>query len=138
MQKQYREILKKHQLNTTPCRIDILEIFSMSLHALSHSDIEEKIANTYDRVTLYRTLHSFEEKGLIHKITDPDGVLKFALCSSKCSSHIHFDGHVHFKCKKCNKTFCLDHVKIPSVAISGEYQIDKISFLAEGVCKDCG
>ncbi len=36
--------------------------------ALAHADIEKKTGESFDRVTVYRTLQSFVEKGIVHLI----------------------------------------------------------------------
>ncbi|TAH16433.1 MAG: transcriptional repressor, partial [Runella slithyformis] len=35
--------------------------------------MEELLPNLYDRVTIYRTLKTFVEKGIVHKVLDEDG-----------------------------------------------------------------
>ena len=67
-----KKTLKGHNLRITDCRMDVLEVFLNSTHALSFSDLEADL-DLYDRVTLYRTLNSFIEKGLLHRIPDDSG-----------------------------------------------------------------
>ena len=90
-----QEILDKQELRKTPARQSVLGFFLKQTFAIGHSTLEKELS-TFDRVTLYRTLASFEEKGIIHKILDDSGVVKYALCSS-CDSHHHHDEHVHFQ-----------------------------------------
>ena len=61
-----KETLKEHRLRNTQCRTDILAIFYEHDFALSHADIEDRVSEHYDRVTVYRTLKTFVDKGLIH------------------------------------------------------------------------
>ena len=65
-------ILKEHNLKSTESRLTILAIFKKNMHALSYNDIESLLTVKLDRVTVYRTLKSFEENGLIHQIYDDD------------------------------------------------------------------
>lgn len=81
---------------------------------LAHADIETNYKNKFDRVTLYRTLTTFIESGILHKVSDNSGVAKFALCQHHdCNQHKHEDNHVHFKCNICNKIECLHELSIP-------------------------
>jgi Fur family transcriptional regulator, ferric uptake regulator len=131
------ELLIAHGIRKTKIRLDMLKFFLSKSYALTHSEIELAIDQSYDRVTIYRTLNSFEEQGLIHKVLDESGTSKYALCASHCISHKHNDAHVHFNCEKCGHTFCLEDIPIPDVALPINYQLISYNFLIQGVCKDC-
>ena len=62
----------------------------------------------FDRVTLYRTIKQFEEKGLIHEVIDTKGQAKYALCVTECTTHEHHDDHLHFHCSQCDRTIGVD------------------------------
>lgn len=130
-------ILKEFELRKTPSRSAIVELFLSSDFALSHADIEKAIDTSIDRVTVYRTLKSFLDKGLIHKVLDDSGVLKYALCTHQCSSNDHHHDHVHFKCTKCGQTNCIDDVNIPVVQLPTGYKIEDVSLLIQGICEKC-
>ena len=129
-------LLKDFRLRTTPTRQEILCLFLKKEHALSHSDIENEIADDLDRVTVYRTLRTFLDKGLIHKVLDDEGSLKYALCSEACSSAEHRHDHVHFKCTNCGQTNCLD-VEIPLVKLPKGYKPKEVNLLIQGICENC-
>jgi Fur family ferric uptake transcriptional regulator len=129
-------ILNKHKLRVTPFRTLVLSIFSTAGKALSSHDLELKIAEA-DRITLYRTLKSFEEKGIIHKAIDGTIIQKYALCDADCNEKHHHDEHVHFHCDKCENTFCLDHVYVPSVRLPSGFSTRQINMVVNGVCKKC-
>jgi hypothetical protein len=67
-EEQIVQLLKRSQLSITDSRRKILEIFIETGSAMAHHDIEEKTSEKYDRVTVYRTLQTFMEKGIIHTI----------------------------------------------------------------------
>lgn len=129
-------ILENHGLRKTPNRISILNEFSNSKHALSHADIENALKEL-DRVTIYRTLSSFADQGIIHKVLDESGTAKYALCQSECTEHKHEDSHVHFSCTKCKLTFCLESISIPTLQIPKGYAVKEFNLLVQGVCKNC-
>lgn len=131
------QILKDYQLRTTTSREAILDLFIRNGFALSYSDIEREIAATFDRVTVYRTLKTFLDKGVIHKVLDDEGSLKYALCSEPCSTHEHHHEHVHFKCEKCGQTNCLESVTIPQVALPTGFSVKEMNLLIQGKCDKC-
>src|SRR5690554_3310720 len=61
------DILRDKNLRVTPFRKEVLEIFLENEHAISIQDIEEALVE-FDRITLYRTIKSFTNKGVIHEI----------------------------------------------------------------------
>ncbi|MDZ7608215.1 MAG: transcriptional repressor [Cyclobacteriaceae bacterium] len=131
----YKKLLKTHELRVTDCRIDVLDKFHHSSYAMSFKDLEEDLAE-YDRVTLYRTLHSFIDKGLLHRIPGDEGFASYALCPQECGNHGHHHDHVHFKCKLCGHIECLPDFSIPKVEVP-EYEINEQSLVLNGVCKIC-
>lgn len=131
-------ILKDSSLSVTAGRKRILEIFLASNNALAHQDIEMKCSDKYDRVTIYRTLQTFLEKGIIHNIPTTDNSVRYALCNDACiSSGHHHDNHVHFRCDACGKTLCLDEVSIPAVKLPSGYSMKEINMVVSGICKSC-
>mgnify|MGYP005840205751 CR=1 FL=1 len=136
MEKEAKEILKGHALRQTNSRLDIASFFLKNKKAISHSDIESQLDGKYDRVTIYRTLKSFIDKGLIHQVLDDGQSTLYALCSD-CSTQVHQHNHVHFKCLKCAETVCLEGVVIPKVQLPEGFEVADSNFLITGVCKDC-
>ena len=138
MTNQGEDILKNSALSVTASRKRILEIFLSADNALAHQDIETKCAEQYDRVTIYRTLQTFLEKGIIHNIPSTDNMVRYALCNETCiTSGHHHDNHVHFKCDDCGKTVCLDDVNIPAVNLPKGYTMKEINMVVNGICKSC-
>ena len=127
--------LKDFNLKLTGCRADVLEAFQKTERALSNAELEQIFKNRVDRVTIYRTLKTFLDKGLIHKVLD-DGGTKYALCKAACG-HAHNHDHVHFKCIKCGETNCLETVHIPAFNLPKNYQLTALNLLAEGICPKC-
>jgi Fur family ferric uptake transcriptional regulator len=131
------DMLQRADLRVTRVRKEVLGILCQSAdHAISSSDIENTL-NGIDRITLYRILRSFEESGIVHSVVDGSGKTKYALCSSACSGGEHHDNHLHFHCRVCNTTTCLDKVHLPTVRLPKDYLIEDMRFVLAGVCKDC-
>lgn len=130
-------LLTRHGLRQTPVRQAVLRVFLDKSYAQSSHDVEQSLDASTDRITLYRTLKTFEEKGLIHRVIDNTDTLRYALCSLECGPHAHSDDHVHFKCSACQHTYCLNQVTIPAVTLPGGFQGISRDYLMTGVCQQC-
>ena len=131
------DILKKNRLSVTAGRKKILELFLNSPGALAHADIEKNTDAAFDRVTVYRTLQTFVDKGIIHNIPTTDNSILYALCKDNCEEGHHHDNHVHFICEKCSKTICLDDVTIPEVKLPKGFRLNHTEMVVNGICDDC-
>jgi Fur family ferric uptake transcriptional regulator len=131
------DTLKRNQLSVTDSRKKILELFLQRKAALAHADIEQHSGDEFDRVTIYRTLQTFVEKGILHTIPSADNSVKYALCKDACTEGHHHDNHVHFMCDTCGTTYCLDHVTVPQVQLPTGYQVHQIDLVVSGVCVKC-
>jgi Fur family ferric uptake transcriptional regulator len=131
------EILKQSGLSITESRRKILELFYDNDGALAHADIEKKTAAAFDRVTVYRTLQTFVDKGIIHQIPTTDNSVLYALCKHNCEQGHHHDDHVHFMCDGCGTTYCLDHVSVPAVTLPQGFVATQTDVVVSGKCKKC-
>ncbi len=134
---QTTDILKAYKLSITESRKQILELFYASKGAMAHADIEKKSAAMFDRVTIYRTLQTFVEKGIIHTIPTTDNSVLYALCKDDCKEGHHHDNHVHFICDNCSTTYCLDNVTIPTVQLPEGFIQKQADVIVSGICKNC-
>lgn len=132
-----KDILKHNRLSITGSRQKILELFLSKNGALSHADIEKETGESFDRVTVYRTLQTFVESGIIHLIPTTDNSIKYALCKNDCAPGHHHDNHVHFICDECNKMICLEEVTIPSVKLPKGFTPLHSEMVVTGVCVEC-
>ncbi len=137
VESQIKKILKDHSLRLTQGRMDVVSVFLSKDFAVSHSDIESEVENQYDRVTIYRTLKSFLDRGLIHKVLDDNGTTRYALCAEACANGDHHHNHIHFKCMTCGQTSCLEHVDIPDVKLPKGFAPKESNYLISGICDRC-
>jgi Fur family ferric uptake transcriptional regulator len=128
-------ILKNHKLRITDCRLAIIQEFLEKQVALAHSDLEDRLNSKFDRVTIYRSLKTFLDKDLIHKVLDDSGATKYALCSHEEENHNH--EHVHFKCEKCGETTCLDSIGLPKITLPEGFKKREMNLLIQGSCSKC-
>ncbi|RZL50561.1 MAG: transcriptional repressor [Pedobacter sp.] len=134
--KDLEQKLLAHHIKPTAMRLVVLKFLLEQSSAQSLTDIELKMGRT-DRVTLYRTIRTFEENGLVHRIEDGSGVTKFALCAPGCDVEGHHDLHVHFYCLECKETHCLPKIHIPEVKLPNNYQVLETQFMVKGTCANC-
>jgi len=131
-------LLKRNHLSITDSRMKILELFVNRHGALNHATIEKNVGAGMDRVTIYRTLQAFVDKGILHTIPTNDNSIRYALCKEDtCTAGQHHDNHVHFICTICSDTTCLDHTTIPDVKLPEGFLAQQFEMVIKGVCNQC-
>ncbi len=130
-------LLHNANLRVTKSRKEVLQALSETGdQAISSNEIEQKLSEI-DRITLYRILKAYEDAGLVHSIADGTGKKKYAMCSSNCSEGDHQDNHVHFYCRVCDTTSCLNVVIPTNLKFPTNYLVEEQQFVVSGICKDC-
>ena len=87
-------VIKKTGLKTTPARLSIFSLFKKNSKPLSAEEIYEKLKKTsLDMTTIYRTLESFKEAGILKQVD----LRKESLFYELTETHHHH----HIVCKKC-------------------------------------
>lgn len=138
MELRVESLLSEGKLRVTQPRRLIMQLLAQSEAALSQFELERELEGHVDRVTIYRTLKAFEEAGIVHRISDSDGVAKFALCLEECSkgsSHSH--NHAHFHCTACGNTFCLNSVRVQMPSLPSGYKATETTLIVSGLCNHC-
>jgi Fur family ferric uptake transcriptional regulator len=136
MGKQLEDILHAKGVNPTAMRLLVLAYLQQQSAAVSLQHLEADFHHA-DRTTLYRTLKTFEEKGLIHCIKDGTEATKYALCADACKDGEHYDLHLHFYCSRCGKTMCLPKTKIPELVLPANFTVAELNLVAKGICATC-
>lgn len=134
MKKKIERKLIDKNTRPTSMRILVYDFLSTQEVALSLTEIEHYFDQA-DRVTLYRTLKTFEEKGIVHSIQE-NNTSKYKLCHDDCNETTHKDTHLHFYCKICKQTTCKEEIVFPMYP-GLNFRIDEIRFFAKGVCEQC-
>lgn len=136
-----KEILKKFDLKVTPVRLSVLSVLVNSDVALSHSDITDLLGDeTIDKVTLYRTLNSFNEKGLIHKVATEDRNWLYAIMLEDNIEPISDHDHAHFICDNCEKIFCFpvsSQTQSGIQSIKEGFHVKQQEIRLHGLCPSC-
>ena len=127
--------LTMRNIKPTAMRELVLKVLTEQNIAISLAELEQKFDNA-DKTTLYRTLKTFEENKLIHSINDGTGSVKYALCRETCQCNPE-DLHVHFLCTKCQQTYCLTDISIPSIDLPVNFKFETINMVVKGICSNC-
>lgn len=134
MKKNIEQKLLQKNTNPTSMRILVYDFLEQQQTAMSLSEIESHFYKA-DRVTIYRTLKTFEEKGIVHSIQE-NTTTKYILCHDECDEQTHKDRHLHFYCKICKQTTCKEDFVIPQNE-TRDYRIDEIKLFGKGICENC-
>jgi len=130
------QILEQKAVRITPMRQLLLEHFLLHDITMGLMELEEVFPKS-DRITMYRTLKTFEEKGILHSINNGTAEVKYALCKEHCTIANHVDRHPHFNCNKCNSVTCLESIFIPPIELPAGYSSGKINMTINGICPKC-
>ena len=75
------KILEQKAVRITPMRQLLLDYFLQHEGTFGLMELENAFPKS-DRITMYRTLKTFEEKGIIHGINNETGEVKYAVYNS--------------------------------------------------------
>ncbi|MGD8781241.1 MAG: transcriptional repressor [Ignavibacteria bacterium] len=134
-EKKIKNLLADNKLRKTNIRTEVLNIFLNTGCALSYFDIKKKLNGDFDKVTVYRTIHKFLEKKLIHEVPSPSSRQMYAY--SNCNGEVKNNNHAHFICKECGNVFCLKDVSLNNIKLPVEHNVDAINVTVNGVCATC-
>lgn len=129
------KLLLREGLNKTPCRLDILRVLKNSDTALSDIEIKALLAFDYDRATIFRTLRTFLDTGLIHSIPVDSGDVRYAITMKELGSKKNF--HAHFHCINCQKVVCLQDIRFNEPKLPGQFKPTFFSLVIDGYCGQC-
>lgn len=119
----------------TAMRLLVLDYFGRHQGAVTLLELEKHF-HWADRTTLFRTLKTFEKKGLLHSIVEGMST-KYFICEEQCDENHHHDKHLHFHCLQCKETVCLTEVNFSEVQLPSDMKFETFRFLAEGYCSKC-
>jgi Fur family ferric uptake transcriptional regulator len=130
-----REMLKAAQLYCTHVRIDILIVLMRAGKPLSQDQIASFSGEKrFDKVTIYRTLESLLDVGLVHKAFMDKRAWHFELADN-CTEQ---QCHPHFTCTSCGSTHCLMGISLPMAKSPHKgFVIQRQQVRLEGLCPAC-
>lgn len=122
-------------IRPTANRILVMKALAEAENPQSLSDLE-RLMGSMDKSSIFRVLTLFLEHEVVHAFEDGRGVLNYELCEEdgKCDHH---DGHIHFYCESCHRSYCMEDIHIPSFELPEGYYPHSVSFVIKGECPDC-
>ncbi|MGB0452998.1 MAG: Fur family transcriptional regulator [Bacteriovoracaceae bacterium] len=147
---QIKDILQSEGLRITQSRLSVATILIKNNALLTPEEIYNRILKSKtlssDQASVYRTLSTFEELGLVKKSIFQGEPARYMLESfekKKCQGHDHDHDHAHehyFKCVKCKKiepfTGCLVSQKEKELEKKG-YRNLSHHLEITGICPSC-
>ncbi|RTE54111.1 transcriptional repressor [Arenibacter aquaticus] len=130
------KILEDKGVRPTAMRLLVYKLLVNRENAISLGELEKDF-KTSGRSTLYRTIKTFEEIGLVHSIEDGTGIIKYAICENHSTSEENNDLHLHFRCNICQETVCLTDYKIPQINLPKGYISIDMNLTVKGICEKC-
>jgi Fur family ferric uptake transcriptional regulator len=132
---QARRMLKTAKLYCTESRLTVLGILAKAGKPLSQEQIARQSGRKhFDKVTIYRTLESLLQVGLVHKAFMEKRAWHFELAHN-CTEH---QCHPHFTCSSCGDTHCLTEISLPMAKSPHQgFVIHRQQVRLEGLCPKC-
>lgn len=127
--------LESKGIRPTANRILVMKTLMGEQNPQSLTNLERKMVSM-DKSSIFRTLTLFLEHDVVHAFEDGRGVLCYELCEEKGACD-HHDGHIHFYCESCQRSFCMEDIHIPSFELPEGFYPHSISFVIKGECPDC-
>ena len=129
------KLLNSAKLKRTESRRKILEVLLKAAGPQTADEIISAIGKSGpNRVTVYRTLESIVEAGIVHRAFI-DGRSQYYELGNKCTEH---QCHPHFVCTDCGRTRCLPEVSVPMASSPpAGFVIHRQQVRLEGLCPDC-
>ena len=131
----FRKRCKEHGLSMTPQRLAIYKALIESTEHPSAENIFNSVREDFPDIaidTIYRTLSTFSEIGIIHVVEGYGEVKRY---------DPDIEPHHHFRCTSCNRIVDLHldtfgKLKIP-LGLKKKYNVSNIKVILEGACDGC-
>lgn len=127
-------LMQEHGIKPTANRILILRTLLQAGRPLSMTEIET-VLESVDKSIISRNLSIFREHHLLHAVSDGEN-LRYEVCHCAGEEEDR-DRHVHFHCRVCGRTLCLEELSVPAVRCPDGFRVESAEYVLQGVCPDC-
>ena len=135
-QEKIRNLLKGSHLRATSARIAVMHVLMQSKRPISHTEMVHELQESDgDQATIYRTLITFVNVGLIRVASNVGGIKRYEIVTN---GHAEQQVHPHFICKECGIVSCLPKTTVISTVDEQWREILRtadVQFL--GICPSC-
>jgi Fur family ferric uptake transcriptional regulator len=130
--------LKEHHVHLTQNRIAVFKLLTEKKTALSVSVIMKQSDILLDRISVYRALKHFLQKGLVEIVPNNEGNSKYILASSKKEIVKSRDNRcAYFTCTDCQHTEIIIEPIVVNFDSFTNHQISNYKLIIEGLCTGC-
>jgi Fur family transcriptional regulator, ferric uptake regulator len=129
--------LQNAGISKTSQRQAVLDILLKATTPLSVNTIRQSLKTkaSIDKVTVYRILTLFRQRGIIREIASAGGANYFEMAT------LENPLHPHFNCRNCGTLTCMEpqpFIKMPDLILSkNNYSIEHIEINVSGLCSCC-
>ena len=129
--------LQKAGISKTSQRLAVLDILLTATTPLSVNTIRQSLETkaNIDKVTIYRILSLFRQRGIIREIASAGGANYFEMAA------LENPLHPHFRCRSCGAFTCLAPLPFTQaqelMLSKDDYSIDHIEINISGLCVCC-
>lgn len=129
------QTLRAKNLRATKPRILVLSLFNQKGRPLSHAEILHSLSDQVDRVTLYRILDSFTNKGIIRLVPNINRSTAYILLEQEDRKPA---GDMFFlNCTSCHRQYGLSLDLHAKFKLPVDFKIIHVDVLIEGKCAEC-
>ena len=134
------KVLSSKSVTVTRARVHILDFLLHSKGLRSLSEVLNKPGKKFNRVTVYRTLVTLCEVGLIYKIIDsnskPFYMINFSWDSERDKMSVSHKEYYHFLCESCGQVisqpYGFSNIKLPR-----GFKKSAVNLFLTGYCPKC-
>jgi len=130
-------ILQNAGISKTSQRLVVLDILLKATMPLSVNTIRQSLETkaNIDKVTVYRILSLFRQRGIIREIASAVGANYFEMAT------LENPLHPHFSCRNCGAFTCLAPIPFTQaqelILSKDDYSIDHVEINISGICACC-
>ncbi len=128
------DLLTHHGVRPTSGRILVARALAEAGRPLTMSELEDRLV-TVDKSGIFRALTLFREHHVVHAINSDEGA-RYELCHADAEG-TDDDRHVHFNCKECHRTLCMEETPVPAVELPEGFVAETANLVVEGICAEC-
>ena len=128
----YQNLLKENNLSVTQARIEILRVLDEQKKPCTIDEVQQSLVISVNNSTLYRSLKTMVDKGIIYQTDFREGVAYF-----EYQGEHH---HHHITCTSCKSQSSIDACvasMFPSLEKETSFTITNHIFELFGLCENC-
>lgn len=131
----FQEACRQRDLRLTPQRLEIFKGLALATDHPSAEQLHQRLLKkmpTLSLDTVYRTLATFAQNGLVNRVETAESQARFEVAS---------DRHHHLICRQCRTIIDFQWDEIDQLMLPDELhdwgQIEKKNVVIYGTCKEC-